>query len=460
MDNFIPTSEPSNTKGSVLLVDDLAENLQLLDNLLTQRGYSVRSVPSSKMALTTLSIKQPDVILLDVRMPEMDGYQFCTTLKTDKSLCEIPVIFVSASSDTLDKVKAFSCGGVDYITKPFHIEEVVVRLENQLTIQRQKAVLQQEIKKRQEAEEVLHHSRALLSSVLNATHDGIAALQAVRDSQTGEIEDFRCLVVNPVIAKAFNRSREDLIGKMVLKKFLYRLDPELFNRMTTIIETGEPLAKDIYHPAEQFWYHFSAVKLGDGFVITVRDITTRKQLELELQIANRELRLLAHLDGLTKIANRRCFDESLQQMWQRMGRLSQPLSLLMLDVDYFKCYNDVYGHQHGDNCLTQIAQTMQKVVSRPGDLVARYGGEEFAVILPETSENGAFKVAEAIRKAVLALAIPHEASDTAAYVTVSIGITSLIPVTDFSPDYLIDLADQALYSAKHQGRNRCCTLSI
>jgi diguanylate cyclase (GGDEF)-like protein len=263
-----------------------------------------------------------------------------------------------------------------------------------------------------------------------------------------------------VIAKAFNRSREDLIGKMVLKKFLYRLDPELFNRMTTIIETGEPLAKDIYHPAEQFWYHFSAVKLGDGFVITVRDITTRKQLELELQIANRELRLLAHLDGLTKIANRRCFDESLQQMWQRMGRLSQPLSLLMLDVDYFKCYNDVYGHQHGDNCLTQIAQTMQKVVSRPGDLVARYGGEEFAVILPETSENGAFKVAEAIRKAVLALAIPHEASDTAAYVTVSIGITSLIPVTDFSPDYLIDLADQALYSAKHQGRNRCCTLSI
>lgn len=460
MDNFIPTSEPTNIKGSVLLVDDLAENLQLLDNLLTQIGYSVRSVTSSKMALKTLSIKQPDVILLDIKMPEMDGYQFCTALKTDKSLCNIPVIFVSASCDTLDKVKAFSCGGVDYITKPFHIEELVVRLENQLTIQRQKAVLQQEIKKRQETEEVLHQSRALLSSVLNTTHDGIAALQSVRDSQTGEIEDFRCLVVNPVIAKAFNRSREDLIGKMVLKKFLYRLDADLFNRMIRVVETGEPLTKDIYHPVEQFWYHFSAVKLGDGFSITVRDITARKQLELELQTANRELRLLAHLDGLTKIANRRCFDEFLQQVWQRLGRTSQPLSLLMLDVDFFKCYNDIYGHQHGDECLTQIAHTIQKAVSRPTDLAARYGGEEFAVILPETSENGAFKVAELIRNAVLALAIPHEASDTAGYVTVSIGITSLIPVIDFSPDYLIDLADQALYLAKHQGRNRCCTLSV
>lgn len=267
-------------------------------------------------------------------------------------------------------------------------------------------------------------------------------------------------MVNPVIAKAFNRSREDLIGKMVLKKFLYRLDADLFNRMIRVVETGEPLTKDIYYPVEQFWYHFSAVKLGDGFSITVRDITARKQLELELQTANRELRLLAHLDGLTKIANRRCFDEFLQQVWQRLGRTSQPLSLLMLDVDFFKCYNDVYGHQHGDECLTQIAHTIQKAVSRPTDLAARYGGEEFAVILPETSENGAFKVAELIRNAVLALAIPHEASDTAGYVTVSIGITSLIPVIDFSPDYLIDLADQALYLAKHQGRNRCCTLSV
>jgi two-component system, cell cycle response regulator len=408
------------------------------------------------MAFKTLKTKRPDVILLDIKMPDMDGYELCTVIKADEYLADIPIIFISAACNALDKVKAFRCGGVDYITKPFQIEEVVVRLENQLTIQRQRTVLQQAIKKRQEAEEVLHQSRALLASVLNTSPDGIAALEAVRDPRTGEIEDFRCLVVNPVIAKAFNRSREELIGKIVLRKFLRRINPDLFDDMKVVVETGRPFVKDVYYPTEEsFWYHLSAIKLGDGFSLTVRDITERKQMELELQIANRELRLLANLDGLTKIANRRCFDGTLQHTWQRLGRTEQPLSLLMLDVDFFKSYNDIYGHQQGDECLTRVAQTIQKVVVRPADLAARYGGEEFVIILPETTKTGAMTVAEAIRNAVLALAIPHQGSDSSPYVTVSIGICCLIPVVEFSPDYLINLADHALYSAKQQGRN-CC----
>jgi diguanylate cyclase (GGDEF)-like protein len=182
-------------------------------------------------------------------------------------------------------------------------------------------------------------------------------------------------------------------------------------------------------------------------------------MELELQIANRELRLLAHLDGLTKIANRRCFDDFLEHQWRRLSRTQQPLSLLMLDVDFFKPYNDLYGHQRGDDCLVDIARTIQKIISRPTDLVARYGGEEFAIVLPETHQDGAIVIAQIIIKAIQDLNIPHKASAITDCVTVSIGIASMIPVLDFAPDCLVDLSDQALYSAKQQGRNSYCVQS-
>lgn len=450
--------DPTHSKGSILLVDDLPENLQLLSELLTQLGYNIRSVTSGRMALKTLSVKQPDLILLDIKMPDMDGYQVCTAIKADERLRDIPIIFISALDDVFDKVKAFECGGVDYITKPFQIEELVARVENQLTIQRQKTALQQEVKKRQEAEEVLYQSRALLVSVLNTALDGIAAMQAVRNLSTGEITDFRCLVINPVIAKAFKRSREELIGKQVFKKFIQRIDTTLFEQFIALVDTGESLEADFYYPLdESCWYHFVAVKLDDGFAITVRDITIRKQMELKLQQANQELQLLAHLDGLTKIANRRCFDEFLAREWKRLYRTQQPLSLLMLDVDYFKPYNDTYGHQGGDDCLIKIAQAVQKIVSRPADLVARYGGEEFTITLPETDLAGAVIIAEAILNAVIALNIPHQTSTVSHQVTVSIGISCLIPTVDFSFEHLIYQADQSLYLAKQQGRNRYCT---
>ncbi|MCX7097028.1 MAG: diguanylate cyclase [Methylococcales bacterium] len=447
-------TEPTNSRGNILLVDDIPENLQLLSELLTQLGYNIRSVTNGRMAMKTLNVKRPDLILLDIKMPEMDGYQVCAAIKANESLRDIPVIFISALDDAFDKVKAFACGGVDYITKPFQIEEVVARLENQLTIQRQKFVLLQEVKKRQEAEEVLYQSRALLSSVLNTALDGIAALQTIRNLQTGEIEDFRCLVVNPVIAKVFEKSREELIGKRVFKKFIYRINPEFFDRIISVVETGEPVEADFYYPwGDSSWYHFVAVKLGDGFAITVRDITLRKKMELELQAANRELQLLAHMDGLTKIANRRCFDEFLAREWRRLCRSSQPISLLLLDVDYFKSYNDYFGHQRGDDCLIQIADILQKTVSRPVDIVARYGGEEFVIVLPETSQDGAVVIAQAIHNSIQTLEILHPASTVNHYVTVSIGISCVIPDHNLSLEFLIDQADKALYVAKQKGRN-------
>ncbi len=257
--------------GNILLVDDLPENLQLLSNLLLTLGYTVRSVTNGHMALKTAKAKRPDLILLDILMPDMDGYQVCQAFKEDEDLRDIPIIFISSLDDVFDKVKAFWSGGVDYICKPIQQEEVVVRLENQLTIQRQKRLLEDAIARHKETEEMLYQSRALVTSVLNSVSDGIAAVQAVRDPMTGDIIDFRCLVVNPTIARLFDRGREDLIGKLVLRRFLDKFNPELFERLVSVVETGMALDEEVCYPAEPTgWYQVIAVKLGDGFTVTVR----------------------------------------------------------------------------------------------------------------------------------------------------------------------------------------------
>ena len=281
----IETYQNEEAKGSILIVDDLIENLRFLTDVLSKQGYKVRSVTNGIMALRSVRNNPPDVILLDIIMPDIDGYQVCQTLKADEETAEIPVIFLSALNEVLDKVKAFQIGGVDYITKPFQPEEVIARIQTQLTIQQQKHQLRQEIERHQQTAEIVYQSRALLASLLNNSRDGIAAMQAVRDITTGEIEDFRCLVINPVLAKLFGKKREDLMGKLVLKKLLNQLAPELFDSLVQVVETGEPLEQEFYWNSDEFekWYYLIAVKFGDGFSITVRDITEFKQLKLKLQ---------------------------------------------------------------------------------------------------------------------------------------------------------------------------------
>ncbi|WP_375497768.1 diguanylate cyclase domain-containing protein [uncultured Nostoc sp.] len=173
--------------------------------------------------------------------------------------------------------------------------------------------------------------------------------------------------------------------------------------------------------------------------------------------ANQKLEKLVNLDGLTQVANRRCFDGRLEAEWQRLAREQQPLSLILFDVDKFKFYNDYYGHLEGDDCLIRIAQTVQQTVYRPADLVARYGGEEFSVLLPNTDLAGSIKVAQNIQQAIHDQAIPHARSDVKDIITLSLGITCIIPTYDIKPDTLIASADKALYNAKQKGRDRYCT---
>jgi len=179
------------------------------------------------------------------------------------------------------------------------------------------------------------------------------------------------------------------------------------------------------------------------------DITKRK-------LAEEKLQRLTSLDGLTGIANRRYFDEHFEREWKRAIRCRKPLSLIMCDIDFFKFYNDTYGHMNGDECLKKVANALNETIKRPGDLVSRYGGEEFAVVLPETDEKGALAVAEILRIDVESLKIEHINSSSSKYVTISLGVATAIPNMDSSLIELIIAADKALYQAKKEGRNRVC----
>jgi diguanylate cyclase (GGDEF)-like protein len=186
----------------------------------------------------------------------------------------------------------------------------------------------------------------------------------------------------------------------------------------------------------------------------IKEISERQRAEAALKEANKALHRLATLDGLTQIANRRQLDERLHQEWERMKREQKPLSLILCDIDFFKLYNDAYGHQSGDNCLCAITQAIHVNVKRAGDLVARYGGEEFAVILPNTYGSQAVHVGELIRKKIIKLAIDHKNSPISPFVTLSLGVACLIPRRGLLPGQLVKGADEALYEAKRRGRNR------
>ncbi|TAF11061.1 MAG: response regulator [Nostocales cyanobacterium] len=261
-------------KGNILIVDDQIENLHFLSDILSKQGYKVRSVTNGKMALRTVRNNPPDVILLDIKMPDIDGYQVCSILKAEEETSDIPIIFLSALNEVFDKVKAFEMGGVDYITKPFQPEEVIARIQTHLTLQQQKHQLRQEIEQHQQTAEILYQSRSLLASLLNSSRDGIAAMQAVRDMVTGEIEDFRYLLVNPVFAKILGKKREELTNNLGHKQFLNQLIPRCFEKFVQVVETGESLEQKFFWKTDmnKKYYDLIAVKLGDGFSITVREV--------------------------------------------------------------------------------------------------------------------------------------------------------------------------------------------
>ncbi len=232
------------------------------------------------------------------------------------------------------------------------------------------------------------------------------------------------IILSQSVAQLHNNSEKQ---KQLLKKFNLELEDKVKERTLELNQVNQQL---------------------------LTEINERKRVQLSLEQANKTLKKLAIVDSLTGIANRRYFDEFLKQELKRAARENLFLSLLLLDIDYFKRYNDFYGHQAGDVCLQKVAQALNNSVKRPTDLVARYGGEEFAVILSNTNINGASHIASIICENIQNLQIPHQGSDVSEYVSVSIGVATFECLNNISPISLIKAADKLLYQAKEQGRNR------
>lgn len=298
-------------RPKILIVDDERFNLNLL-HVLLREDYRTMVATNGEQAFKAASSGAPDLILLDVNMPGIDGFEVCRRLKDEPATRNIPVIFITAMHDAADETQGFDLGAVDYITKPFHSAVVKARVRTHLRLKQQSDLLER----------------------------------------------------------------------------------------------------------------------------------------------------YAFLDALTGLANRRAFDDKIVEEWNRCRRSTSPLSVLLIDIDHFKSYNDHYGHGAGDLCLSNVARTLSGCLQRAGDLLARYGGEEFVAVLPGNDADSAAVIAERLRAAVDALKLPHQASAAGEHVTVSLGVATMAPSDASSHADLLAAADEALYQAKREGRNRWCALAI
>ena len=274
-------------------------------------------------------------------------------------------------------------------------------------------------------------------------------------------EDGVVVRANDAMLEILGKSAAEVIGK----KCTELLDYSLCRDASCPIKRVRSKARREYdiqftrQPASNEYFILSTAPLitldgSPGIVGQFKNITSRKEAEKELATANMALERMARIDGLTQIANRRCFDEVLEKEWQRLCRDQKPLSLLLGDIDFFKKFNDKYGHQAGDECLRRVGRALAETVLRPADLVARYGGEEFVVLLPEIDAAGARHVGERILTAIENMAIVHQSSAVSHVVTMSLGAATLVPSPEQEGKILTKLADEALYRAKEAGRNR------
>jgi len=262
-------------RPEVMIVDDKLENLVYLKTLLEGQGFKIRSTKTGKMALLSIRVNPPEIILLDIMMADMDGYEVCRQLKSQSDTAKIPIIFISALTESFDKIKAFEVGGSDYITKPFEAVEVLARIRHHLALSNKQKLLETEISNHQQTIESLHQSRSLLNSILNSTVYGIAVFEALRDPGSAKIINFRYLLVNTVYAQLFNLSTSKKLsplslGLLSLADLEIDLSAQFLTKFIRVIETGQPWRSLMTRQDQS--YVCTATQLGDGINFTVQSM--------------------------------------------------------------------------------------------------------------------------------------------------------------------------------------------
>ncbi|EGQ9932905.1 diguanylate cyclase [Vibrio vulnificus] len=320
--------------------------------------------------------------------------------------------------------------------------------------------LRDEMERRKDTEVALAQRDTILQNILEASPDSIGIFNENLVYQACNEPFVRALGIADV---------NDLIGKRLQDVVPGDMYQRLSVTDSQVLHEGKSLRyidKVLDSNGEYAWYDVVKSPFRDpasgtnGVLIMARDISERYLAEQKLEAANLELEKLSFMDSLTQVSNRRRFDEQLNTLWFHHAREKLPLTIMLCDIDFFKEFNDRYGHQAGDEALIQVATVFSQVVSRSSDCVARYGGEEFALLLPNTTAEGALKVAEKIHTYIAESNIAHQGSKIAGRVTISIGLVSYIPSPEDVPDMGVALADSALYQAKSDGRNRTCVHPI
>jgi diguanylate cyclase (GGDEF)-like protein/PAS domain S-box-containing protein len=461
----------SHTSAKILVVDDAPDNLRVLSATLSAQGYEVRCAKNGSMALVGAQASPPDLILLDINMPDMDGYEVCQYIKADEKTREIPVIFLSAFDDVLDKVKAFKAGGVDYITKPFQTEEVLARIEIQLNLQLAKAEiqklntgleqrvqkrtnqldtanqqLQREINERKQVEVKLQESEERLESILNSLDDVV---------WSSEVNSINLLYLNHAAEKVYGRSVLEFFNNPYL--WLQVIHPEDYSRASQLFES--PLERGsmdmeyrILRPnGEVRWLRDRSNVIYDinGAAIRVdgiiSDITAQKQVEEQLTYD-------ALHDALTGLPNRTLFMDRVEvALSNAKRRANYSFAVLFIDLDRFKIINDSLGHLVGDQLLIAVADILKRCV-RDVDSVARLGGDEFTILLDDIKDaSDAIAIAERIQAQTVS---PFHLGEHAVFTSASIGIALNFDAQyDNGTDLLRD-ADIAMYRAKENGKAR------
>ncbi|MET0321288.1 MAG: EAL domain-containing protein [Duganella sp.] len=443
------------TKGEVLIVEDTPASLKLLSDLLTDAGYYVRQAPNGELALWTAQSRPPELILLDIRMPGIDGFEVCRRLKASPELRQVPVIFLSAQHDTDDKVRGFALGAVDFIAKPFQAEEILARTDAhvrlgraQHALARERATLEQRVAERTaELAREVDQRRAneefmrLSSQVFEATRDAIV----VTDREA------RIVATNPAFTQISGYTREEVLGQNVMLLHAGEQDAAALDAMVQAVGknghwSGELLARR--KNGETYPGLLSASSLYDdagevtNHVAVFLDITERKAEQHLIDF-------LSHHDALTGLPNRLLARQRFEQALAGARREGRCVTVMCLDLDRFRGINDSYGHAVGDKALQVVSHFLANTV-REGDIVTRQGGDEFQIIVQDDAQLGATmmlaqKILSGLRKELVI-------DGQQITVTASIGIA--VSLTDgHTFEELLRNADTALYRAKEIGRD-------
>ncbi|BAQ66652.1 EAL domain-containing protein [Geminocystis sp. NIES-3709] len=439
--------------GSILIVDDAPDNLRLLRDTLQEQGYKVRSCTTGSMALRAACSAPTDLILLDIKLPDYDGYEICRQLKADEKTAPIPIIFLSGLSNTFDKIQGFTVGGADYITKPFQIEEVLARVETQLSIQRLQQSLEEknlhlteEIEKHKLTQEALFFEKELAQVTLKSIGDAVITTDAkgyvtylnpIAESLTGwneqEVQGLHLFEVFRIVNEFTKNPVQNSIFEVLdqIKIVNRTQDTILIKRNGTEIPIDDSAA-----PIQD--NHGNII----GAVIVFRDIT-------EVRNFTSQLSWQASHDFLTGLINRSQFEEELEIALNSVKNERQHHVLCYLDLDQFKVINDTCGHVAGDELLRQVAKILQGRI-RDSDTLARLGGDEFAFLLHQCSVEKAIEIAEISREMIEKFRFSWNNK------TFNIGVSIGVVAIDYhmnDKNTVMGIADAVCYAAKGRGRN-------